>query len=161
MGSGKSTVGEVLAKLLDCNFIDLDRYIEEKYKKSISLIFSEKGEEYFRNIESEALYEISNTEMTLVISTGGGVVLSESNWNVMNSNGKTVYLEAGLETIWERIKGDESRPLLNVKDPKGEAEKLLASRIQLYKKSDFTVNTDNLSSDQVADEIYKIIKNSD
>ena len=161
MGSGKSTVGEVLAKLLDCNFIDLDRYIEEKYKKSISLIFSEKGEEYFRNIESEALYEISNTEMTLVISTGGGVVLSESNWNVMNSNGKTVYLEAGLETIWERIKGDESRPLLNVKDPKGEAEKLLTSRIQLYKKSDFTVNTDNLSSDQVADEIYKIIKNSD
>ena len=158
MGSGKSTVGPVLASKLDYNYIDLDQFIENKYSKSINEIFSENGEEYFREIESEGLLEISNADNKCVISTGGGVVLLPTNREIMSNNGTTVYLEAGLETIWERIRSDSTRPLLNVKNPLAEAEKILAGRVEYYEKSDFTVKTDGLDAEQVADEVINTIK---
>jgi len=160
MGSGKSTVGSILATRLDYHFVDLDLFMEDKYKKSINQIFSENGEKYFRDIESESLTELSNLDSKFVVSTGGGVVLSPTNREVMSNSGTTIYLETGLDTVWNRIKDDKTRPLLNVKDPLGEAKMLLAGRIELYEKSDYTVNTDNLTAEKVADKVYNIIKNS-
>ncbi|MGI9533760.1 MAG: shikimate kinase [Thermodesulfobacteriota bacterium] len=160
MGSGKSKAGALLAEKLDYHFIDLDLYIENKYKKSINQVFNESGEKYFRVIESESLAEVSNLFNNYVVSTGGGVILSESNRELMKNSGTTIYLKADLETIWGRIKSDKSRPLLNVKDPKGEAGKLLTGRTQLYEKSDFTLKTDNFTAEQVAEEVVKILKSS-
>ena len=160
MGSGKSAVGAVLADKLDYNFVDLDQFIEDKIKKTITQIFSEDGEEYFREIESESLNELSKLDNKFVVSTGGGIVLSKFNWELMNSSGTTVYLKADLDTIFERIKNDKKRPLLNVDDPVGEAKKLLTGRMELYEKSDFTLTTDKLTAEQVADEVIKIIKHS-
>ena len=160
MGSGKTTVGEVLAGRLNYNFIDLDLFIENKYKRSIKQMFSENGEKYFRYVESECLDEVSNLDDKYVVATGGGIVLSQSNWELMNNNGTTVYLEADLNTIWHRIEGDRNRPLLDVKDPLGEAEKLLDARVELYEKSDFVVKTDYLTAEQVAEEVIKIVKKS-
>ena len=160
MGAGKSTAGALLAGKLDYHFIDLDLHIEDNYKKSINQIFKESGEEYFRTIESESLAEVSNLSSKCVVSTGGGIVLSESNRELMKNSGTTIYLKAELDTIWDRIKGDKSRPLLNVEGPKDEAGKLLAGRTQLYEKSDFTLKTDSFTEEQVAEEVFKIIKSN-
>lgn len=160
MGSGKSAVGAVLAEKLDYNFIDLDQFIEDKIKKTITQIFTESGEEYFREIESESLTEVSKLDNKFVVSTGGGIVLSKFNWELMNNSGTTVYLKADLDTILDRIKNDKHRPLLNVDDHVLEAKKLLSGRMELYEKSDFTLTTDKLTAEQVADGVMEIIKHS-
>ena len=158
MGSGKSTVGTLLAAKLDYRFIDLDQYVEDKYQKPINRIFSENGEQYFRDLESESLIEVSKIDDNCVVSTGGGVILSRQNREVMSNKGTTIYLETGLDTVWKRIKSDKTRPLLNVENSLAEAEKILSDRTGLYEQSDFTVKTDNLNAEQVADEVIKLIK---
>ncbi len=159
MGSGKTTVGKILAKKLDRHFVDLDAFIENRSEKTIERIFSESGEGAFRDIESECLKEVSNTNgQQYVISTGGGVVLSQLNWELMNANGTTIYLEMELDIIWKRIRRNRKRPLLNVKNPLGEVKRLFAERKELYEKADFTVRSSKLTSQKAADEIVSIIK---
>ncbi len=158
MGSGKTTTGEILAQKLDYCFVDLDVFVENKCQKSIKQMFSEGGELLFRNIESDCLDKVSNLNDKCVISTGGGVVLSQLNWKLMNSSGTTFYLKVDIDTAWNRIKSSEVRPLLNVANPLDEARKLFAERITLYERSDFTVNTNGFSADKVADEVVDIVK---
>ncbi len=158
MGSGKTTVGKILAKKLACHFVDLDAFIENRSKKTIKQIFSESGEGLFRDIESECLNEVSNTKGQYVVSTGGGVVLSQLNWELMNANGTTIYLQMELDIIWKRIRHNKKRPLLNVKNPLGEVKRLFAERKELYEKADFTVRSSKLTSQKAADEIVSTIK---
>ncbi len=157
MGAGKSTVGRILADKLEVSFLDLDSIIERKSGRSIESIFSEKGEEYFRKIESEALTEVGQRGSGFVISTGGGVILEKKNRDFMRQNGITIYLKADIGKILERISGDTTRPLLNVDEPRAKAEKLLKERSHLYEESDYIINTDRLTPHEVASKIITLL----
>ena len=152
MGAGKTTVGRILAQKLGYIYIDADMLIEERAGRTITEIFSEKGEEYFRDLETETLKSLSDKEKQ-VIATGGGAVMSEENRNLMESGGVTVYLKAPAHVIWDRVKDSKSRPLLQVEDPFGTIEKLLEKRIPAYERADLTVDTESLSAEEVASEI--------
>jgi shikimate kinase len=115
MGCGKSTTGRKLAKLTGLNFIDLDKYIEERAFKSIPLIFSEEGEKGFREKERRSLEEVSQFE-NVVIGTGGGTPCFFDNMEMMNRSGFTVYLAPDTETLADRIlRSKTERPLVSGK----------------------------------------------
>jgi len=153
MGAGKSTVGKILADKIGYGYYDADKFIEEQAGTTITQIFAEHGEPYFRDLESESL-EILAKKEKLIVATGGGVVQRDRNWDAMKANGITIYLKASVETIWERIKNDTSRPLLQVDNPVETATELLNKRTPMYERADIILNTDTLSLQQVADEIF-------
>lgn len=112
MGVGKTTVGKKLAAYLGVSFIDLDKYIEAKYHKSIPEIFEEKGEKGFRHIESQSLKEVSEIE-NVVISTGGGAPCFFDNMDIMNKSGVSVYISAKPEELASRLIASKNvRPII-------------------------------------------------
>ncbi|MDR2816262.1 MAG: shikimate kinase [Proteiniphilum sp.] len=112
MGSGKTTIGKRLAKLLSLSFIDLDAYIENKYRKTVPALFEEKGEDGFREIENRSLREVAEFE-DVVISTGGGTPCFFDNMEVMNRAGVTIYLEADAEDLATHLLASKTvRPLI-------------------------------------------------
>ncbi len=154
MGSGKTSVGKELAKSRGMRFIDLDEYIVEKEGRSINDIFTYETEEYFRNVESEVIREMSTLSNT-VISTGGGAVLRKENRDNLSRVGHVVYLKADPETILNRVKDDQSRPLL-----KSESEEELRKRITTMLDSrnpyyeifaDQVIYTDRLTPSEIAE----------
>lgn len=155
MGSGKTSVGLELAKILECDFFDLDEIIEKKYGK-ITQIFKDKGENYFREIETSELKNFKNNG-AFVLSTGGGAVLKEENLEILKSLGEVFYLSADAKTIYDRVKEQTQRPLLNTKDPKKTIEDILSSRLEKYEKSGEKIVTDNKNIEQIAREIYEKI----
>ena len=155
MGAGKTTVGKELATIMNCNFIDLDETIEKNYGK-ISDIFKQKGEEYFRQIETLELKKF-NIQETFVLSTGGGIVLKDENIKILQTLGYVFYLEASTDTIYERIKNQKHRPLLNTPDPKRSIEEILSKRKKLYENSGEKITVNNKNVKEIAEEIYERI----
>lgn len=155
MGAGKTTVGKELATIMNCNFIDLDETIEKNYGK-ISDIFKQKGEEYFRQIETLELKKL-NIQETFVLSTGGGIVLKDENIKILQTLGYVFYLEASTDTIYERIKNQKHRPLLNTSDPKRSIEEILSKRKKLYENSGEKITVNNKNVKEIAEEIYERI----
>ncbi|HPZ08834.1 MAG TPA: shikimate kinase [Candidatus Eremiobacteraeota bacterium] len=139
MGSGKSTCGERLSKILSMDFIDTDRLIEEKAGISISEIFERFGEGKFREIERSVIEGLSNRDRC-VIATGGGVVLAEKNMEILRKKGKIIYLKISYDKVMQRMEHIKtSRPLLmKGKDIKS----LFESRKSLYEENDFEVDAD-------------------
>ncbi len=156
MGAGKSTVGRILADKIGYGYCDADKFIEEQAGTAITQIFAEHGEPYFRDLESESLEALATKER-LVVATGGGVVQRDRNWDAMKGNGITVYLKASVETIWERIRDDTSRPLLQVDNPVETARELLNKRTPMYEEADIIISTDELSLQQVAEEVLTLV----
>lgn len=115
MGSGKSTIGRILAKYMDMKFIDIDKMIAAREKKSIPEIFSEKGEQYFRKLERDIVKEESLNN-NIVIATGGGVIIDNENIKNLKETSFVVYLDCTIECIYERVKNSKTRPLLNVEN---------------------------------------------
>jgi shikimate kinase len=152
MGAGKTSVGKILAEKLRLEFRDLDELIEGECGKAISRLFSEHGEDFFRDLESKKLLTISE-KSGQIISTGGGVVLRQANWEVMEKGGVTVYLKASPDVLWSRIRNDSSRPLLQVKKPFERVNDLLSMRIPLYEKADIIIETENKLPEDIADYI--------
>lgn len=113
MGSGKTTIGQMLADALECTFIDLDKFIEQKYNRTISDIFTLNGENAFREIERECLHEVAKKEKA-VIATGGGAPCFFDNMEFINKNGKSVYLKLSVTQLTQRLKqiNDGTRPLI-------------------------------------------------
>lgn len=150
MGTGKSTIGKLLAEELKKDFIDTDLFIERRYGKSIPQIFEEEGEERFRELEVNVIKEITKRK-NAVISCGGGVVLNPVNVERLRKKGRIVLLTASLEDIMKRISEDRKRPLLR----EYKIETLLKLREPIYfSVADFIVNTTDVS----VEETVNIIK---
>ncbi len=127
MGTGKSTVGRLLAERLAYAFVDTDELIVARYGRSIAAIFAEAGEATFRGLEADVAVELGG-QTGLIIATGGRLLLDETNAQALGRNGRIFCLTASPETIYQRIKEDEQRPLLNVPDPQMRIQHLLAER---------------------------------
>ncbi|MBU1887784.1 MAG: shikimate kinase [Candidatus Omnitrophica bacterium] len=159
MGTGKTAVGRILAAKLGREFIEMDEMIEAKEGRSIREIF-EKGEDYFRILEMDTAGKVSQ-EKGVIISTGGGAVVNDKNFQNFKKNGLIICLEASPKVILKRTKDLVSRPLLNVPDPEKKIEELLKKRDPYYKRADFCIDTDTLSAEEVADKIIKWVTKRD
>ncbi len=157
MGTGKTAVGRYLAKRLGFAYLDIDREIERVSQKTITEIFKTQGEEAFRDLESEVIGAASLLSNT-VISTGGGAVIRQDNVSKLREKGIIVCLDASAETVFERVKNNKDRPLLNTDDPLQRIRELMAERKVYYQRADFIVNTEGLSPAQVVDNILKLIR---
>ncbi|MBQ2053354.1 MAG: AAA family ATPase [Eubacterium sp.] len=152
MGSGKTTIGKALAERRGMSFIDLDAYIVEREGRTINQIFAEDGEEKFREIETFAIDSIRFMHNT-VVSTGGGAVLRTANRNLLKDCGRIYYLQADVDTIYERVKDDTARPLLNglsEEEKKAKISEMLKQREVYYKTtSDVAINTSGKTVDEI------------
>jgi len=135
MGSGKTTVGKILAKTMDMKFVDIDKVIESQEKKSINDIFQKKGQIYFRDLEREVISQES-LKNNCVIATGGGSILDNENIKRLKETSFIVFLNANIECLYLRLKDNTTRPILNdVEDKKKVIEELLEKRKFLYQIS--------------------------
>jgi len=159
MGSGKSTIGKLLAKNIYYKFIDVDDFIvEHSAYESINEIFEEKNEEFFRTLENDAMKELSDFEKT-VIATGGGVILNEENIQMMHSTGIVIYLESDIENLVRRLKDAKDRPLLKGVDLKKKLERLFDKRERLYSQAaNLTIDISAKDKNDIVDEIIKILE---
>lgn len=158
MGSGKSTVGKLLARRLGMEFIDLDDVIEATCGMSINEIFRLHGEQYFRDIESSIIRTLLPSLKNSVVACGGGVVLRDENIEVIRDHGIVVYLRITAEEAHKRLMNFNNRPLLNVEDRLSTIKKLLSIREALYRKaSHLIVEVDGKSPEEVVDEIVNLI----
>ena len=153
MGTGKSTIGELLTKELEYSFVDLDEKIEKCAGKSITEIFENDGEENFRNLESEQLRFYSNS----VIACGGGIIMREENRTFMKENGKAILLTASPSKLSKRLIQSDSRPLLSGKKNK---EKLLKNiwlkrRLHYLNTADYTIETGHKTHEEITNEILR------
>ncbi len=149
MGAGKSTI----ARGLDPNYLDMDVLIEKRLGMSIAEFFAEKGEGAFRQIESEVLAELLKTEQ--VVSTGGGVVISQRNRDLLKINSDNIYLKADFETLYQRISVDNNnqRPLFLSKT-KEELQKIFQERESWYEEvASKVVDVTRLSPEEIAEEL--------
>ena len=155
MGSGKSSIGRMLATKLGFHLLDTDALVVEDAGMQITEIFEWKGEEVFREYEARALhYLVERNARGVVVATGGGIVTRESNLPLLHQLGFVVGLTASEEVIFERVSRNRARPLLHTPDPRETVAQLLARRAPLYEAAaDFTIDTSTKSHTQVADAI--------
>lgn len=156
MGSGKTTVGEVLAEQLSYGFLDTDQYIEEKEGTTIRNIFDQKGEVYFRNLETSTLQELVEVTSEKIVSSGGGLPLRQKNADLLKKLGFVIYLRVSKNTVLERLQGDDTRPLLQCANPAKKVEELLAYRDPIYQVgAHMVVDVDNKTVEEIAEEIIR------
>lgn len=152
MGTGKTTLGQMLADRTGMKFIDLDSQIEEQTGKKIEKIFEDEGEVWFRKKETEMLSEYI-TQSNQVFSTGGGIVLNPYNVELMKENGIVIALKAEVETLWERLKDSTNRPLLKNENPKEALRELYQQRMGLYDDAHISIQVDEYSPVELIQEI--------
>ena len=150
MGSGKSTIGRFLSRRLGKPFIDLDSEIEQSAGKTISEIFENDGEEYFRNIETNQLQEYSDS----IVACGGGIIVNEGNRAIIKENGKAILLTASIPELSNRLSTSGNRPLL----PENNIEETLTQlwlhrQLHYLDTAEFTIETDGKTPEKITDEI--------
>lgn len=155
MGTGKSTVGRTLARELDWQLVDTDEMIEQRAGKTIPEIFAEQGEPGFRKIESDVARSLAGLERH-VIATGGGILKTPGNYEILLAGGFVVLLEATAEEIYERIKDATHRPLIDPNDPMGSIKRLLEERREMYGQVEVKIPTTGLNHHQVAEKIIAL-----
>ena len=168
MTSGKSTLGQILANVLGWDFYDLDEELESDENKKVSEIFEEKGEQYFRKIESRKLQQISERDKS-IIALGGGTLINDDNLKVILQTGKLVYLKVSPEIIYKRIRNKIDRPLFRDFVLAGNSkenfikkiEEMLEERNKYYNKADLAFSVDDspigITVDRLAKSIKKIL----
>ena|ERR1041385_9253537 len=152
MGAGKSSVGQIIAAQLHFTFLDTDHVIESRTGKTINEIFAQQGEPAFRELEKKIVDELASRKKT-IISTGGGLPASAANMASLKTHSLTVCLWASPEKIWERVRTQTHRPLLNEADPLAKIRSLLAEREPFYRQADVLVNTEMRSAKDVAQQV--------
>ena len=146
MGSGKSTIGEKTARSLGIEFLDTDTLIEAQEGMTISELFAQKGEAYFRQKETQVIQDLSEESKKMVLATGGGLPMKEENQALLKELGTVVYLKASVNTLVERLEGDTTRPLLKEGDLRKKIETMLENRNPIYEKvADVVLETDTKS----------------
>ena len=155
MGTGKTTIATELAHRLGMKYVSTDDLIEKKEKRTINEIFTKSGEDYFRDVESAVIRDVSCMD-NQVIDAGGGAVIRDENIAYFKSSGVVVCLAADEKTVMERTKKYKHRPLLNVEDPKRKIRDLMAKRAPFYAKADHTIDTGKLTARQVIEKIVAI-----
>jgi shikimate kinase len=156
MGTGKTAVGEKLAKRLGFEFLDTDLMVEADTGKSITEIFEKEGEPAFRTYEKKMVRKALEREK-VVIATGGGAIIDPENLKLMKEKGIVVGLSASPEAILQRVASMETRPLLRSKDQLKRIESLLSHRSPYYRKADKIVDTTMKRLDETVDEILKVL----
>jgi len=158
MGSGKTTFGKELGRIINFSFVDTDELIEQELKKSITQIFTGEGESFFRKAEINLIKDLIHINADQVIATGGGMPAIPGLITLLNLNGITVYLKPSLKTIYKRLTSDkENRPLL-----KGMTNKEIYSFIRqinrdrgdFYKQAKITINPEKVSPDKLAEILF-------
>lgn len=159
MGCGKTTVGKNLARICNYTFLDTDEWIEEQQGRSISEVFATDGEEAFREMETQCIQTLIDQKLErYVISTGGGMPVREVNRKLLKKLGKVIYLSVRPETVYERIKGDTKRPLLQCEDPLSKIREMIAMRAPAYRDgADFIVRVDTLKQSTISLKIKKMV----
>ena len=157
MGTGKSVVAKELARKLKMEFIDMDQIIEEGLGISISDIFARYGENYFREQENKLVKELSQKE-NMVIATGGGTLLSSDNARRLGQAGEIVCLYADSQTIYNRVKKKNDRPLLSGENILNKIDLLLEERKKIYGNIKWKINTTNFTTQEVVDKIINLLK---
>lgn len=158
MGAGKSAVGKALSGKLSLNFYDSDEVIEARAGMAISDIFQSFGERYFREMEHKVIRDLLK-QGPIIISTGGGAVMDRSLLDLMLSCGIVIYLDASIDTLYERLEGStDHRPMLHDNDLKDRISQLYIQRRPLYNRAHYTINTNNKSIYEVAEEIKYLLE---
>ncbi len=158
MGVGKTTISQELANITGAVEYDTDALIVDREGKSIPRIFEEKGQDYFRSLETEILRQVSQGE-DAIVSCGGGIILKQENINIMKESGSVVWLDASPATILEHVKDDNNRPLLKGKKNIEDIGKMMAERQPKYENAaDFHISTDGLTKREIAEKIIKCLK---
>lgn len=164
MASGKSTIGQILAKKLQLPFIDLDDFIAKKENLTISEIFKTKGEIYFRKKETQFLKELLQKEAQFVLALGGGTPCYGNNMDIINENGTSFYLKSTLQSTFKTLSKEENkktRPLISSISNDNLKEfiaKHLFERAPFYEQALYSILIDNRSIEQIADEILLIVQ---
>jgi len=155
MGSGKTTVAEELSKALALPSKDTDKHITKMQGREIPVIFESEGEKAFRSYETASLKDLPTEN--IIISTGGGIVLSEKNRSFMKQNGTMIYLHCEPEEIVKRLEGDTSRPLLAGDNKQEKINTIFTERLPLYREADYEIETTNRSVKDIVAEICQRI----
>ncbi len=164
MGSGKSTIGPILANTIGYSHVDIDREIERVTRRRVTEIFLEEGEPFFRAVERSVL-EQHRTHKRCVISLGGGTIANDTNFEIIRSSGLLVYLKADLERIYHRLKYKTDRPILKARDGtllkddelRDKIRSVLSQREPFYNRADIIIETSERRVGLTVDEIvYRI-----
>lgn len=156
MGSGKSTVGKLLAKVLEMKFLDTDVEIEKEQGRSVQDIFSKEGETYFRNLEKEMCIKLSQANNT-VISTGGGIILNKENIDNLKNDAVVFFLDVNKKTLYNRLITSKGRPLLEGDELWAKINKVLGERIDRYRAyADFVVKVGKEVPYETMEDIKKL-----
>lgn len=156
MGSGKTSVGVKLSYRLRMMVEDTDKLIERREGRSIREIFAEQGEEYFRRLETALLTELTEQKFSRIYSVGGGTPVREENRRLLRKLGKVIYLRIRPETVYDRLKGDTTRPLLQCDDPLERIRELMESRRDAYEAcADVVIDVDELEMDDILNKIVE------
>ena len=159
MGSGKSTIGSLLGKLMNYDHADLDVVIANQAGRSVGVIFAEKGEKVFRDLEEQALESKLLAPDPLVISTGGGIVERSSNRRLLHEKSFVIWLRTDINTLVKRVSKRSTRPLLKGKDPLEVLTKLDEERADLYAEiADLTIDTNNMKPSNVSELLFDSLK---
>ncbi len=148
MGSGKSIIGKKFAKIIDFNFIDTDSLIEKKTGKSINKIFSDSGENYFRELEEIYISKIL-LKKNYVFALGGGVMNSLNLRNIIKKNSYNIYLEVEKKILSKRLESSKNRPLISNLNIEKKLNELMDKRENFYKEADLTIKNDKKISDTI------------
>jgi shikimate kinase len=152
MGAGKSTVGRLAAEQLQFNFVDTDGLIESRLGRAISDVFAREGEAAFRQYEKQVVAELA-AQRGVVISAGGGLVLDPANMASLKTHALVVCLWATPETIWERVRTQSHRPLLQAPDPQAKIREMLAERGPAYRQADVLIHSGLRSPRELAQQL--------
>ncbi|SEP56835.1 shikimate kinase [Thalassovita taeanensis] len=158
MGAGKTAVGKALAARLEVPFLDSDAEIETAANMSVAEIFTRDGEAFFRQKESQVIERLLDTECC-ILSTGGGAFLADRNRKMISEKGVSVWLNAGLKLLWQRVRHKDSRPLLRTADPFATLSGLFEQRTPIYMKSDLQVIVeDRFSIEETAERVIAALE---
>lgn len=159
MGCGKSSLGVKLSYKLRMALIDTDKEIEREQGTSISGIFADKGETYFRQLETEYIERLKERKSPYVVSVGGGTPLRQENRELLKELGMVVYLRVKPQTVYERLKDDTTRPLLQGHNPQEKIERLMKERAPFYEEgADMMIDSDELETEEVLRKIVHYYK---